>query len=419
MPLFTRDNREVNQANAGLNQPFFRLGFDKIGEHLLSGREELLKNFMMSGSEISNYYQVLGQYMHCAINRQPIIIIHHHREIEHFMLDMINNVSLSVPSFIVGDNRDYYYEPLLDMSDDECVFVLHRLAVHCGYVVNSVFDVIAYGMLNLIHISGERTSLTTLNKICRISSIKEFFQHVSSLPNPQKCNQIIATFSLDKDSHLEQYQIFRNLIRRFAMEMKQSGWKDSEVDSHAVNSRMLIANNGIMIYAVEDTYSELFFDYLSIELCAFRMKPALLILDNILIRDYNFIKYLLHPGANFSIGLIADDLPSYIIEQDNIGFNQLAERTEVILLTKHRIAPTAKAFSEVFGNFDELMEQKTSGTSREAWRLFATPTESDGTSTSIQNRYRVMPERLISMPQDSIVIFNTETNQLFDIQVRF
>lgn len=408
----------INQNSAQITNR--KMSVNKIADFMFQDEQvAYLPNFFMSGSYVSDNYDLLDRYFQLAYGKCPIFVFHHNTEIIDRLERKYGKVgeNSNTNFYKLGENDSHYiYEPFSGMGDEQIVTVVHRLAKKLGYDVNSHFDSIIRCHLSIIRFINKPVNLSTLYMICKVRSLKDFHDYIVSQPDKTKGEKLFAALGLDKESRMEQYQLFRNVIITFAYEVEQSGWR---YDSKAQRVNCLSTlnenkKNPILAFAINDTYSELFFNYLVDELRRFYRIPFVLILDNIKLEDKFFCEYVLHSNAESHIGLISENLPSYI--KDEKYFVGIAEKCDFFMIFKHRTSSSAKSFSDLLGNYDMIMEQKTRGESQENFALIRKNIQTSS-QQSINNRYRVMPEVIINLADNELCLFDAEENQIHFITI--
>lgn len=409
-----------NDKIANIN--YYNMSLYDIGSYICPTKRAVdLKDFMLSGTECHRYYEILRKSITSAFGQMPVFIIHHKTNISSVSWNFLNSEGLGEISsgsvcYVGGRDQTYIYEPFLGMSEGRIVDILRKLAKKMDFEITSHYDNIIRGFIEILKLTDQSVSLSSFEMLCSVRTIKEFHDKLLSLSDRRQAEMIFNSFGLDKESRLEQLYILRSVIRGFIYEMAQSGWQNIfSCDKTPVNLISAVKQSGsntFVCLCVEDIYSEVFFTYLAEEFKAMKDLSFFLIFDNIRFTDENLLNYLAHPGVNSHIGIISENLPASIrTTQDGVGFAELAERAGSIVILKHRTASAAQAFSEVIGNYDELQEQVSQGKSKENTAILSSVNQS-GVQYNLINRFRVMPEHILSMAGDEVCVFDADSDSI-------
>lgn len=374
---------------------------------------EYLQNFLLSGSYVQENYEVLKHYISFAMGKCPILVFHHKTPIRDKIIAWHSEQNTFFPLFC-NDAKTAVFEPFLSMRSEQIVNVLYRIAKRMEFQVTSHYNTIVRAHLKILELAGEQVCLSGLYKLCKIESIRDFYAYVRSLKSPVIAEQVLSSMGLDKEGHMEQYQLFRNVILSMAYELEQSGWS-SDANAERVNCLTIKKYESqpapILLCSIEDTCSRVFFTYLAEEMKGMSDHDFVLILDNIRFDDEDFLQYLMHPGTNCRYGIIGENLPAMVVVKQENAFAQLAEHIDIFLLLKHRTAEATKPFSELIGNFDAMLLHTTRGNSQDNTAIIKRNLQ-ESNQVIVQNRYRIMPEYLINLDYRTVCVFDTGTNEI-------
>lgn len=408
--MMWNENRLVQKDNLRMSNVFYEHGsVDSISSYLYPNG--VPSNFILSGGIYADdRYAPLYQVFDCSIGKLPIIVLHSGDiHIEAIASDSWSAVGSPVPLWIANQSMPLF-EPLYGLSYTQVVTTFRKLATLLNYGVTPRFERVVYAHLQILQKLGIPTSLSGFHYLCQFQDMGEFYQNIMDLPcDEQVSRRIWVDLGADDESSNGQFDLFRAVVNNLAHDMEQSGWTPDNSVSN-INCLEAIRQDAVMLLSVNDMYTDLLLAYLTEELKAHGNKPFILLVDGIKIKDEGFHGFLCSPNTGAYVGIIGENA----VEQVNIngdGFRKLSERMNCMVFFKHSTGKTAEIISEAIGKFDYEKVERSYGTHRGFFNLLPKD-KHDDIRFSMENRFRVMPEEIISLSPGQAIVFDTVSDQV-------
>ena len=251
-------------------------------------------------------------------------------------------------------------------------------------------------------------SLTGLSYLCSFVDMGELHANVMELPcGPDTARRIWADMGADADDG--QFDLFRTAVQNLEKDASRSGWiADEQISEYNIITAMQAC--AVLSISIDRYYTEQLLPYLLEELKLASVRPFVLLIDGLQIRDEAFQEYLCAPNASRICGYLADNVLE-LTAGDKEQFLRLADGVRSFVFFKQGTGKTAADLSEVFGRFEYTKVNTTQGTNRGAYEIFARGRHDD-VQYSTENRFRVMPEELMALGYRQAIVFDTQTNQI-------
>lgn len=367
-------------------------------------------NFAISGQGDKEHLikHVLGY----CFKRLPVIILHNNN---HRMIAKVAQVwQEDFESLEYADGGPLWccdngaFEPLLGMDEMDIVHTLINIAQVMGYKCTAAFEKVVKAHLSILRHAGCEYSLTGLSYLCSFEDLEEFQSNILALQcSPSEKNQILANIGIANEKDREQFDQFRSIISRLAYDAGKSGWStDGEVGCMSISSA--IQNNAVLTINVSSSKSPYLLAYLGQEMKLHLDESVLLLIDEVNLSGSGIPEILKDASWEFRFGLLGTNVMNMIDKEKTVA-QEFCEKLELIVLTKHRTAPTAGAYSELFGTVEVDKQTTTMSRGKEFW-AFLPDHEGESVSFVKDDRPRVRVEQIMNLLDNQVILFDTDTN---------
>lgn len=365
------------------------------------------RNFIISGGIADERHAAFLQMFGRICGRIPLIYLHSRDD---DMIDEVKEIAEAKNQLthlhIINanaDTPDYGY--LNSVSQQGIVNTLELIAKQMDYDCPPQFDRTVKIMNSLAKEFGYAEGLAGLSKLASLSYVElrgKIREHLGSNIESALAND------MEVSGRPECFYLFQAVVQKLAYEAKRNGGAIDGIE----NSRNIIScieainNRDSLFLELRCGLTELIEQCICSELKESRISRFLLVIDGIRISQ-NGLGDLIN-SQNFKWGLISEDVFPVLGEK---LFAVSAEKAETIMVLKHKTGPAAEHFSELIGSQDIQMNETSEGTAKEAFKILPGSTHKE-TRYSIENRFRVMPERIMELKSGEAILFDTTQNRL-------
>lgn len=373
-------------------------------------------NFAVSGGVHPNYRLApIHTMLTMTVGRCPVILLHNHdTQLESLVYDAWNRAFENVingqrtPIWILNqDNRSL--EPFYNMTEMQIISAIREFARKLDYTPVPRLDRVVQAHIRVLNELNIPVSLSGFYYLSQFQDMGEFHGNILSLPcGDSEGKRIWADMGVDAEDSNSQFDLFRTVINTFASECLQSAWNcDNSVAN--INLQSAFDYCGTLSLSINDMYSDLLLKYILEEMRASLDRPYLLIIDNLRVTDERFVDFLRRANSNCSLGIVGESIVD-MFEDDEI-FQKIAERMNLFVILKHNTGKTAERLAELFGKYDRMKVEESSGSSRNFFSIMARDYHRDIRYTT-ENTYRVMPEQIIGLGPEQAIIFETVSDRI-------
>lgn len=409
--------RRIQGANKELSNVYTMRGSTEALSEYLFSENGMLQNFIISGgNDPMERYDPIYPFLEEIIGRLPVIVLHARDNIMESLAynccyDIVNSNGTveNMPVCVINQsNRNF--EPFYGMTDMQTVTVCRQLAVKLGYTVTPRFDRVVRAHMAILTQLKIPISLSGFYYLCQFHDMGEFFDNILALPcGEMSARRLWADLGVEDSPVNNQFDLFRVVINNLAQDAEQSGWNPNNYIGET-NCITAIENNVMLLMAINNMYTDLLLTYITAELKSAHRQDFMLLIDGITFKDESLSEYLLMRRQGCCFGIVAENVIDLFGGNENVFF-RIAEKTNCFILFKHGTGKNAEFLSEVIGRFDAVKVESSNGTSYGMFGIFPN-SYSQSIEYHTENRYRVMPEEIISLYPGQAIIFDTVTDRI-------
>lgn len=363
------------------------------------------RNFIISGGTADDRHATFLQMYDRICGQIPVIYLHTRDD---GFLDEIVEITRSrnqldrLQVFNV-DSPGYGY--LNQVSQQGVVNTLELLAKSMGYDCPPQFDRTVKIMISLAKEFGFPSGLAGLSKLAEFTYVDLRSEIGARLG--KKIENALAN-DMEVSGRPECFYLFQAVIQKLAHEARLNSWTTGEDEKKANRGCCIeaIKNRNSLFLEMRGGLTELVEQCICSELREARSNQFLFVVDGLPVSQQGLGE--LTNRMNFKWGIISEDAFPVLGEE---LFPISAEKAEIILVLKHKTGPAAQRYSELMGCKDVQISETSEGTAKEAFKVLPGSSHRE-TRYSIENRYRVMPERIMALQPCEVILFETTQNKI-------
>lgn len=375
--------------------------------------EEQVCDFAISGQGADT--SVLHYLLDVEAGNLPVIILHSNKASAKAEVAMVwNNKFGSLDEGgTLWSADEGGFEPFLGMDDEDVIEILRKLAQMQNITCGPQFDKVAAAHLKILHLMECDNSLSGLFYLCSFDDMEELQGNILQLPcSSREKDLILANLGLANGQSMEQYDLFRMVVKAFARQAKTCGWVNDNEDG-MMNITTALSRRAMLLLGISAAKAPMVMTYLREELLLHNDKEFLLIVDDVKLGDSGIISVLEETGRRFRVVLLSHNILGLIGGEISCAQSFCGGLDRIILL-KHAVETDAAEVVKLLGTHEVERETVTKGTGQGFWDWMP-KTQSRSVAVSTEDRQRVDARELLELKENKAIVFDMQTNGILRV----
>lgn len=362
-------------------------------------------NFVISGGvNIVDRLSLLHSYLKRFIGQNPIVVMHGEDTLlEQVLFDLSQKYNCK---YDIVNIHNKIYEPFLGMEETQIIKVLKNIASQLQYTMTPHFENVVRTYMKILSKLNIPICLSGFYYLCTFDDIQEFHQNIIELFGEEQGYRVWSAFEIDNPYCNTQYELFHIIILRLADSFKKNGWSD-DFQYGNINLLQETKNSNIISISINNLFNDITQIYFAEELKGLN-KNTVFLIDDVKLNDASF--YNLLEEARFHCGIISRDLMNMVGNNEQF-LVRFIEKSRLLIILKHGTSINAEFFSKIIGNYEHIKTDYTEGVNHDYFKLFPKGKQKS-IHRSIENKYRVMPEQIMSLDKNQAVILDILNNKI-------